>query len=197
MKIVFFSHYFPPEVNAPATRTHEHCRRWAQAGHEVTVVTCVPNCPDGVVYTGYRNCFRRQVEVVDGIRVIRIWTFLSPNSGSVRRIANYLSYQLSATWASLRLPRPDVVIATSPQFFCGWAGVWVSRLKRVPLVLEIRDVWPESITAVGAMRPGAAIRYSGVARATDVPGRPTDCHGRERLSGACGESSAERASGHA
>jgi glycosyltransferase involved in cell wall biosynthesis len=159
MKILFFSHYFPPEVNAPATRTYEHCRRWARAGNEVTVVTCVPNCPGGVAYTGYRNRFRRQVEDVDGVRVVRIWTYLAPNAGTVRRVANYLSYQVSAVWAALRLPQPDVVIATSPQFFCGWAGVWASRLKQAPLVLEIRDVWPESITTVGAMRRGAAIRF--------------------------------------
>jgi glycosyltransferase involved in cell wall biosynthesis len=159
MRILFFSHYFPPEVNAPATRTFEHCRRWVRAGHDVTVVTCVPNCPDGVVYRGYRNRIRRQVEEIDGVRVVRVWTYVAPNSGTVRRIANYVSYQASATWAALRLEQPDVIIATSPQFFCGWAGVWASRFKRVPLVLEIRDVWPESIAAVGAMRRGLGIRY--------------------------------------
>jgi Glycosyl transferase 4-like domain len=132
---------------------------WARAGHDVTVVTCVPNCPDGVVYAGYRNRVRRQVEEVDGVRVVRVWTYVAPNAGTLRRIANYVSYQASATWTSLRLPRPDVIVATSPQFFCGWAGVWASRIKRVPLVLEIRDIWPESIAAVGAMRPGIGIRY--------------------------------------
>ena len=158
MKILFFSHYFPPEVNAPATRTFEHCRRWAAAGHDVTVVTCVPNCPDGVVYEGYQSRFRRQEETVDGIRVVRAWTFLAPNAGSGRRIANYVSYFLSAVWSALWLEKPDVVIATSPQFFCGWAGVWASRLKRVPFVLEIRDIWPESIAAVGAMKQGKSVQ---------------------------------------
>lgn len=152
MRILFFSHYFPPEVNAPATRTYEHCVRWARAGHDVTVVSCVPNCPDGVVYPGYRNRLRSQVEQLDGIRVVRVWSYLAPNAGTFRRIVNYLSFMLSATLAALRLPRPDVVVATSPQFFCGWAGVFASRLKRVPLVLEIRDIWPESIAAVGAIR---------------------------------------------
>jgi len=158
MKILFFSHYFPPEVNAPANRTHEHCRRWAAAGHEVTVVTCVPNCPDGVAYEGYQSRFRRQIENVDGIRVVRVWTFLARNSRSNRRILNYVSYCLSAIWTALWLQKPDVVVATSPQFFCGWAGVWVSRLKRVPFVLEIRDIWPDSITTVGAMRKGKRVR---------------------------------------
>jgi len=152
VRILFLSHYFPPEVNAPATRTFEHCTRWARAGHDVTVVTCAPNCPNGIVYPGFRNRLRRQVELVDGVRVVRVWTYLAANDGTVRRIVNFLSYMLSAVLASIRLPRPDVVVATSPQFFCGWAGVLVSRLKRAPLVLEIRDIWPDSIQAVGAMR---------------------------------------------
>lgn len=154
VRILFFSHYFPPENNAPASRTYEHCARWVKAGHDVTVLTCTPNCPGGEVYHGYRNRLRRQVEMVDGIRVVRVWTYLAPNAGTWRRIANYLSYMVSAILASLRLPRPDVIVATSPQFFCGWAGVLASWMKRAPLVLEIRDIWPESIVAVGAMRNG-------------------------------------------
>lgn len=158
MKILFLSHYFPPEVNAPASRTYEHCVRWARAGHDVTVVTCAPNCPDGVVFPGCRNRLCRQVEEIDGVRVVRVWTYLAPNSGTMRRIVNYLSYMFAAVLASIRLPRPDVVVATSPQFFCGWAGVIVSWLKWRPFVLEIRDIWPESIRAVGAMRSGLLLR---------------------------------------
>lgn len=158
MRILFLSHYFPPEVNAPASRTFDHCVRWARAGHDVTVVTCAPNCPSGAVYPGYKNRFLRQVEQVEGVRVVRVWTYLAPNAGAGRRIVNFLSYLLSAVIACFRLPRPDVVVATSPQFFCGWAGVIVSRLKRVPLILEIRDIWPESIQAVGAMRSRPLLR---------------------------------------
>jgi glycosyltransferase involved in cell wall biosynthesis len=152
MRILFLSHYYPPEVNAPATRTSEHCIRWARAGHDVTVVTCVPNCPTGAAYSGYQNRLRPQVEYVDGVRVVRVWTFLAANAGARRRIVNFLSYLVSAVLVGLRLPRPDVVVATSPQFFCGWAGVLVAWLRRIPFVLEIRDIWPESIQAVGALR---------------------------------------------
>jgi glycosyltransferase involved in cell wall biosynthesis len=159
MRILFFSHYFPPEVNAPATRTREHAVRWAQAGHDVTVVTCVPNCPVGRAYPGYRNRLWPQVEFIDGVRVVRVWTYLAPNAGTVRRIANYLSYFASAVIASLALPRPDVVIATSPQFFCGWAGIWSARLKGAPRVIEVRDIWPESIAAVGALRGRGLLRF--------------------------------------
>jgi len=158
MNILFLSHYFPPEVNAPASRTQEHCVRWVRAGQRVTVITCAPNCPTGKVYDGYRNTFPWRTEDIDGIRVVRVWTLLAPNSGTVRRILNYLSYLVFAVLAAVWQPRPDVVVATSPQFFCGWAGVLVSWIKWRPFVLEIRDIWPESISAVGAMKKGVAIR---------------------------------------
>lgn len=157
MRILFFSHYFPPEGNAPATRTHENCKRWVAAGHDVTVVTCAPNAPAGVVYEGYTNRLYQR-EVMDGIDVRRVWTFLAPNKGFLRRTLNFISYMVSALLFTLFRKRPDVTIATSPQFFCGWAGVLYSKLRRTPFILEIRDIWPESILAVGAMKKSVAIR---------------------------------------
>lgn len=157
MKILFFSHYFPPEGNAPSSRVHALCKRWAAAGHDVTVVTCAPNVPAGKVYEGYKNKFTQR-ETIDGIDVIRVWTYLAPNAGTMKRIANFVSYMVMATLRSLALPRPDVILATSPQFFAGWAGVWAKRLRRAPLILEIRDIWPESIVAVGAMKKSRLIR---------------------------------------
>ncbi|MGQ9504972.1 MAG: glycosyltransferase family 4 protein [Thermogutta sp.] len=152
MHILFFSHYFPPEINAPASRTYEHALHWVRAGHRVTIITCNPNCPTGVLFPGYKNRLRPQREVMDGIEVVRVWTFLAPNAGRLRRIINYVSYMVTAVIAGLWVDRPDVIVATSPQFFCGWAGVLVSRLRRQPFVLEIRDIWPESIETVGAIR---------------------------------------------
>ncbi len=157
MRILFFTHYFPPEGNAPASRTYENAKRWIQAGHDVTVITCAPNVPDGVVYEGYKNKLYQR-DVVDGIDVRRVWTYIAANQGSVRRILNYLSYMVSAFLVSLFVKRPDVVIATSPQFFCGWAGVLFRWIRRVPFILEIRDIWPESIVAVGAMGNSRLIR---------------------------------------
>lgn len=157
MHILFLSHYFPPEVNAPATRTFEHCRQWVRDGHQVTVVTCAPNCPTGVVFSGYRNAWK-SVETIEGIRVVRVWSLVSANEGFLRRILNFVSYMLTAVWQALWIRKVDVVVATSPQFFCGWAGVLVHWLKRTPFVLEIRDIWPESIVTVGAMRRSLAIR---------------------------------------
>lgn len=156
MRILALSHYYPPEVNAPASRLSEHARIWREAGHEVTVVTCAPNHPAGQLYPGYRNRLWQE-ETVDGIRVIRLWTYLAANEGFLPRIANYLTYLFSVLVWMWRLPRADIVMSTSPQFFCGLAGWFLKRDKR-PWVLEIRDLWPESIVTVGAMKRGAVIR---------------------------------------
>jgi glycosyltransferase involved in cell wall biosynthesis len=156
MKILFVSHYFPPEVNAPANRTHEHCRRWVQDGHEVTVITGVPNHPRGRIFPGYANRWIQE-ETIDGIRVLRTWMYLTPNSGFLRRVANYLLFALTAILASPRAERPDVVVATSPQFFVGVAGAIIARLKRRPFVLEIRDLWPKSIVELGQLGPGPVL----------------------------------------
>ena len=112
MKILFLSDNFPPESNAPAIRTYEHTREWVKAGHEVIVVTCAPNFPRGKVYEGYRNrLFQR--EEMDGISVVRVWTYIAANEGSLKRIIDYVSFMLSSVAACLFLRRPDVVIGTS------------------------------------------------------------------------------------
>jgi glycosyltransferase involved in cell wall biosynthesis len=164
--ILFLSHYFVPENNAPAARVHGMAREWARLGHRVTVLTGAPNVPAGVVYEGYRNRLYQE-EWIDGIRTARVWTFLAANRGRVRRGLNFLSYMTAAGAAGSALrPRADVVIATSPQFFAGWAGVPVSRAHGAPFVLEIRDIWPDSITAVGALKEGRMIRaLEGLERA--------------------------------
>jgi glycosyltransferase involved in cell wall biosynthesis len=158
MKILFLTHYFPPEVNAPAVRTYEHCRRWVEAGHEVTVLTCVPNAPRGKVFSGYKNKWI-QKEVMDGIIVVRLWSFLAANKGFLLRIINYISSMVMMTGYSIFLRlKYDRLVATSPQFFTGWAGVIISKFKKIPFILEIRDIWPESILSVGAMKKSLIIR---------------------------------------
>lgn len=156
MRIVALTHYYPPEVNAPASRMSEHAKEWQKAGHEVVIVTCAPNHPAGTLYPGYRNRLYQE-ETIGGIQVIRLWTWLGANEGFLPRIANYLSYFISVLFWMWRLPKADVIVSTSPQFFCGLAGALLQRRRR-PWILEIRDLWPESIVAVGAMRRSRVIR---------------------------------------
>jgi len=156
MHILFVSNYFPPEVNAPATRLYEHAKHWVKEGHTVDVLTSVPNFPEGVVYDGYENRFT--TESTDGINVYRVPMYVTANEGVTKRALSYLSFMGSAIWYARHLPTPDITIATSPQFFAGLGGYAIARLKGTPFVLEIRDLWPESIVAVGAMERNAIIR---------------------------------------
>lgn len=158
MRILFLTDNFPPEGNAPASRTHEHARRWVQQGHEVTVITGVPNFPSGKIHPGYRNR-PWQSEAMDGIRVLRVWTYITANEGFVRRTLDYMSFMLTATLAGLFVRRPHVIVATSPQFFTPCAAWVLSVLRARPFVFELRDLWPDSILAVGAMRETALISW--------------------------------------
>jgi len=157
MHILFLTDNFPPEVNAPASRTFEHCREWVKAGRKVTVITCAPNFPKGVVYPGYRNRFW-QTEMVDGIRVVRVWSYITANEGFALRILDYVSFMISAIFAAPFVGKADVVIGTSPHFFTACAAYVVSRMKGAPFVFELRDLWPESIKAVGAIEDGVLLR---------------------------------------
>lgn len=156
MHILFLTDNFPPEVNAPASRTFEHCREWVKAGHRVTVITCAPNFPNGKVFPGYRNSLFAR-ETMEGIEVVRVWSYITANEGFLRRTLDYVSFMAAATPASFRVRRPDLIVATSPQFFTACAGYLVSRFRRAPYIFELRDIWPESIRAVGAMKQSALL----------------------------------------
>ena len=149
MRILFLTDNFPPEMNAPATRTWEHCKEWVSLGIDVTVITCAPNFPEGKVFKGYKNKFI-QTELIDGIKVVRVWSYISANNGFLKRIIDYISYAIMAFIVGLWY-KCDVIIATSPQFFTTISGYALSVFKRKPWIFELRDLWPESIRAVGAM----------------------------------------------
>src|SRR2546421_3679063 len=137
MNILYLSQYFPPEMGAPAARVYELSREWVRLGHRVTVLTGFPNHPTGVVPPGYRGR-KFQRETVDGIRVIRLPIYVAPNKGLVRRSLSYLSYSVSSSvLGPIVGGEADVVIATSPQFLTGIAGLCNSRIRGVPFVFEV------------------------------------------------------------
>ena len=157
MRILFISDNFPPEVNAPASRTYEHTKRWVADGAEVTVITCAPNFPQGKVHEGYRNAWRT-VEEIDGIRVVRVKSYITSNAGFARRILDYVSFMVTAVLFGLFEKRPDIIVSTSPQLFAAVAAWKLSIFKWRPFVFELRDLWPASIVTVGAREKGLAIR---------------------------------------
>jgi len=159
VKLLYVSQYFSPEMGAPAARAAELSAHWAQMGHGVTVLTGFPNHPTGVVPPEWRQRLRnlRYKEKISGVQVERTWLWALPNRKAHERIRNYASFCLSAAFTGLDLPKPDVVIATSPQLLCALAGWWIAAWKRVPFVFEVRDLWPESLAAVGAGGEGTLL----------------------------------------
>ena len=157
MRILFLTENFPPETNAAATRVYERAVHWVRDGHEVTVLTSAPNFPEGRLFDGYENRWR-QTETRDGIRVVRVKTFISRNEGIALRTLDFVTFMISAFFAGLFEKRPDVVCATSPQFFAAVGGWMLGAARRRPFVFELGDLWPASIVAVGAMKPSLALR---------------------------------------
>jgi colanic acid biosynthesis glycosyl transferase WcaI len=162
MKILYVSQYFPPEMGAPAGRVAELSRLWAEDGHEITVLTGFPNHPTGIVPPEYRRKFRRLVtrDTYHGVDVVRTWLLPFPNRKAYERMLNYSSFCISSACAGIFLHRPDLVIATSPQLLVGLSGWWLARCNGVPFVFEVRDLWPESLAAVGVRSQNSPLHRS-------------------------------------
>lgn len=154
MRIVWLCHYFAPEIGAPQARLLEMSRVFAAEGHDVSVVTCFPNHPTGVLAQGDRRRWRRR-DAVDGIAVERRWSFVTPNSGFVKKTLGHLSFMVTGWFGLSRIARdgrPDVVVVSSPTFFSvitAWA--WCG-LRGVPFVFEVRDLWPGVFVELGVLR---------------------------------------------
>ena len=157
LNILFLTDNFPPERNVPAMRTWEHVSRWVKDGHKVTIITTAPNFPQGKPLAGYTNRWYMK-EDMGGVTVIRVKSDIAANEGFLKRILDYVSFMVTGGIVAMFQKRPDILITTSPQFFCAVAGWVVSRLRRLPWIFELRDLWPASIVAVGAMKEGIAIK---------------------------------------
>lgn len=152
MNLAYLVQQYPPEVGAGPARVHELATRWLAAGAGVTVITGMPNRPEGRIHPAYRRKLFVEEEC-EGIRVLRSWLYASPKHGFVRTVANNTSFMVTgAVNALLRMGRPDVLIASSPPFFPHIAGDMVAAVRRVPLVLEIRDLWPDYLVEMGVLR---------------------------------------------
>lgn len=162
MRILYLSQYFPPEVGATQTRAYEMARYLVSAGHQVTVLTELPNHPSGIIPPEYRGRLYERTSL-EGIEVIRVWVKTSPVKTMRTRLAFYLSYMLNATLAGLVLVRGryDLLYATSPPLFVGGAALVLSYLRRIPLVFEVRDLWPESAVALGELTNPHAVALAG------------------------------------
>ncbi len=162
MRILYLSQYFPPEVGATQTRAYEMARHLVSVGHQVTMLTEVPNHPSGIIPPEYRGKLYEKSSL-EGIDVIRVWVKASPEKTFASRMLFYLSYMVSAALAGLILARGryDLLYATSPPLFVGGAALALSYVRRIPLVFEVRDLWPESAVALGELTNPHAVALAG------------------------------------
>lgn len=151
MEILLIAENFHPETNAPAKRLFEHAKEWVKLGNKVTVLTGVPNVPKGRVFNGYKNKIY-QSEKIDGIKIVRVWTFIAKNEKFVLRTLDFISFMFSSFFFGLFIKKHDKIIVSSPQFLPVISGFAIAKIKNIPFILEIRDLWPESIVALGAMK---------------------------------------------
>jgi len=151
MEILLIAENFYPETNAPAKRLFEHAKEWVKLGNKVTVLTGVPNVPKGRVFNGYKNKIY-QSEKIDGIKIVRVWTFIAKNEKFVLRTLDFISFMFSSFFFGLFIKKHDKIIVSSPQFLPVISGFIIAKIKNIPFILEIRDLWPESIVALGAMK---------------------------------------------
>ncbi len=149
-------------MGAPAARASELAFHWARAGHQVSVLTGFPNHPTGVVPAEWRDRLRALTyhENVGGVDVFRTWLWPLPNRKSHERMRNYASFCISAALRGLTIPRPDVLIASSPQLLVGLSGWCIAFSRQLPFVFEVRDLWPESLTAVGVGNENSLLHHA-------------------------------------
>ncbi len=158
MRIQLVTHYYPPEIGAPQARLSEMAAYWVQQGHDVTVITGMPNHPTGVVPEEYRRAVVRR-ERRDGVRILRNWLYATPNEGFAKKTVGHLAFMVTAVLTGMpRAPRPDVVVVSSPTFFSIFSAWAIARLRRARLVVEVRDLWPGIFVELGVLRNPFLIR---------------------------------------
>src|SRR5215469_16684505 len=158
--ILFITPYYPPEKGAAQVRISETAKYFVKRGYEVTVLTTVPNYPSGIIPPEYRGHVLQQA-LDDGIRIVRVWSYVSPNQGFLRRILAQLSFGCLAPFlGGMAVGRPDIIIVESPPLFDAIAGRMMARLKHCPFIFTVSDLWPESAVQLGMLHNRVLIRLA-------------------------------------
>ncbi len=159
LRIILLTHFFAPEVGAAPNRLTRLAGLLQGRGHQVEVVAPFPTYPAGTIPPAYRYRLGRW-EQVNGLPVHRLAVTPWASRRALARIVHQASFMLSGGLRALTLPRPDVLLVESHPLFVGLAGWAVGGLRRVPVVLNVSDLWPESAVAVGALRGRRVIQLA-------------------------------------
>ena len=156
MRFLILTQYYPPEVAAPQVRLQAMAHELMRAGHEVEVVTAMPNHPTGRIFDGYRRRLS-MTEVIDGVTVRRVWLYAATGAGA-KRMMNYASFTVTSLWGLLTSKRPDVLFVESPPLFLSLPARLICLVWRRPFVFNVADLWPDSATSMGLLRDGLLLR---------------------------------------
>lgn len=155
MRILLLMQWFDPE---PQLKGLAFARKLRDLGHEVEVLTGFPNYPGGNIYPGY-SLKLFQVEMMEGIRVMRVPLYPSHDGSSLRRILNYASFGISSCVAGLCVVgRPTVIFAYGPPVTVGVSASLISLFRRVPFVYDVQDLWPDTLGATGMLKNPFALK---------------------------------------
>ena len=155
MDVVILSQYYEPE---PIPKPHDLALALTARGHGVSVITGFPNYPGGDLYEGYHLGLSRK-ETIAGIPVVRTYEYPYHGRRASGRMLNYASFLLSAPLGCFRVRRGDVMYVWHPPLTIGVAAWLIARLRGMPFVYDVQDIWPESAVLSGVLRDGLLVRF--------------------------------------
>jgi colanic acid biosynthesis glycosyl transferase WcaI len=156
MKFLILTQYFPPEIGGAQTRLRSTAAELKRLGHQVEVVTALPNYPRGRIFPGYRGCFYRCDEN-EGIRVHRVWIYAAMGGG-LARVLNYSSFMITSFFGLMRARKPDFIFVESPPPLLSIPAYIAGLFWRVPYIFNVADLWPDIILQGGFLEPGLLTR---------------------------------------
>ena len=151
MNILILHQYFLHSKGPGGSRWNQFAKYWAAQGHKITVIAGMLEIVTAKKFTEYKGKFIVKEKIDDNIEVYRCHVSESYNKSFIGRAWAYFSFVFSSIIAGLFVKKPDIIICTSPPLTIGYTGIWLRRLKRVPLIFEVRDLWPESAIDTGVL----------------------------------------------
>lgn len=148
LKILFHTHFYAPENGPAEKRVKGLASNLLKKGHKVGVITGFPSYPTGIKSDEYKNKMYMKEEI-DGIKIYRYYTYASPKRTTLNRLLNYFSFLISSIFFIFNKDKYDVIITTSPPLFIALAAYIISRIKKMLLIFDVRDIWPDIAIEMG------------------------------------------------
>ena len=158
MHVFLITQYFPPEIGAAATRWGDYTDILVKQGHRVTVLCEMPNYPLGEYFLGYKRQWVKREYISPNLTIIRSFTWATDRKSMIKKLGNYLIFMLSGLINALKIKNYDLLIISSPPLFAGMIGAIISKIKSIHFFLDVRDLWPESVTSLGEVKSKLIIR---------------------------------------